>query len=311
MMVASSTRTALMVASMFLQQALAFAPTNNAIALARLNPGISMGPPEGWVEPPPPRDGDYIDIFCRTINGVMEKTVVGPIQVFTRVKNAEKQGDFWDTVKSAPQLPGLSRPVWLTIAASVPTGLGWYGWYKFSVEEELFYDELRREGRTSGCGGYGTLILFSWLVLLGGVGTVAGIDGADFLIELGAAWILLGQVNLYRRVNELLEEQEVGSAPVHAWWALLPPPLDVVVGLRQVHSLAKYWSDVRGDEWQQDKVAEELFPFISAPRFTLKEFFRTPSLWFWFTSSWDDFDWPLLAEEDSAAATSSTSSTRE
>lgn len=116
-----------------------------------------------------------------------------------------------------------------------PLRLGWYGWYKFSVEEELFYDELRREGRTSGCGGYGTLILFSWLVLLGGVGTVAGIDGADFLIELGAAWILLGQVNLYRRVNELLEEQEVGSAPVHAWWALLPPPLDVVVGLRQVH----------------------------------------------------------------------------
>ena len=24
--------------------------------------------------------------------------------------------------------------VWLTIAASVPTALGWYGWYNFSVE---------------------------------------------------------------------------------------------------------------------------------------------------------------------------------
>ena len=27
---------------------------------------------------------------------------------------------------------------------------GWYGYYKFSVEEELFQDELRREGRVSG-----------------------------------------------------------------------------------------------------------------------------------------------------------------
>ena len=26
---------------------------------------------------------------------------------------------------------------------------GWYGWYKFSVEEELFYDELQREGRAT------------------------------------------------------------------------------------------------------------------------------------------------------------------
>ena len=66
---------------------------------------------------------------------------------------------FWETVKSPPEMPGLSRPVWLTIAASVPTALGWYGYYKFSVEEELFYDELRREGRTSGFGGYVRLLL--------------------------------------------------------------------------------------------------------------------------------------------------------
>ena len=67
------------------------------------------------------------------------------------------------------------------------------------------------------------------------------------------AWILLGQVNLYKRVNELCIEtnQEMGISseassgaspepPLYAWWALLPPPLDVVVGLRQVHFLAKY-----------------------------------------------------------------------
>ena len=162
---------------------------------------------------------------------------------------------------------------------------------------------------------------------------------ADALIELGAAWILLGQVNLYKRVNELLAELPGGEPPVHAWWALLPPPLDVVVGLRQVpnpnpspspnlnqvpnpnpnpdpnlnprlnpnpnpdpnpnqvHFLAKYWAEVRGDEWQKDVVAEEYFPFISAPRFTLKTFARTPSMWFWFTKDWDDFDVDLLKEE--------------
>ena len=81
-----------------------------------------------------------------------------------------------------------------------------------------------------------------------------------------------------------------------AWWALLPPPLDVVVGLRQVHFLAKYWCEVRGDEWQGDQVAEEYFHFISAPRFTLKEFARTPSMWFWFTKDAPDFDFAFLAD---------------
>jgi len=232
----------------------------------------------------------------------MEQTVVGPVRAFTQVRDALPQspGDqdfFWRTVTSPPETPGLSRPVWLTIAASVPTALGWYGWYKFSVEEELFYDELRRDGRVSGAGGYGTLILFSWCIVLGGLLTLTGAPGGDKLIDAGALWILLTQVNLYRRVNELLEERG-SEPPLHAWWALLPPPLDVVVGLRQVHFLAKYWCDVRGEEWTGDQVAEEYFPFISSPRFTLKEFARTPSLWFWFTKDWAKLDIPWLAEQE-------------
>jgi hypothetical protein len=171
----------------------------------------------------------------------------------------------------------------------VPTALGWYGYYKFSVEEELFQDEIRRTGRASGCGGYGTLFPFIWCVLIGGVaGFVFEVEGADAIIQAGALWILLGQINLYRRVNELLVERGDGP-PLHAWWALLPPPLDVVVGLRQVHFLARYWTDVRGEEWEGDPVAEQYFPFISAPRFTLKEFVRDPSIWFWFTRDWAPF----------------------
>jgi len=268
---------------------------------------VNMGPPAGYPLPPSPKDGDYVDVFCRGLNRAMEETVIGPVRRVAQVRSAEPQESdfFWRTVKSPPELPGLSRPVWLTIAASVPTALGWYGWYKFSVEEELFYDELRREGRATGAGGYGTLLLFSWLVLLGGVGTIARVPHADVLIEAGAAWILLGQVNLYRRVNELLSELPGGEAPVYAWWALLPPPFDVIVGLRQVHFLARYWCEIRGDEWQGDQVAEHYFPFIAAPRFTLNTFARTPSMWFWFTSDWPDFDWlpdfdvpALLAKEE-------------
>lgn len=266
-------------------------------------PTCRMASPGGWI-PPPPKDGDFVDIFCRALNDAMEKTVVLPVRRNLQPRDATKQGDFWETVTSPPEYPGLSRPVWLTIAASVPTALGWYGYYKFCVEEELFYDELKRHGRTTGAGGYGTLILFSWCVLLGGLGTIAAVPHADLLIDAGAAWILFGQVNLYIRVNELFAEKGE-PPPVHAWWALLPPPLDVVVGLRQVHFLAKYWADVRGDEWKRDTVAEELFPFISSPRFTLREFASRPSLWFGFTKNWQDFDLkslPLLAEPETEGA---------
>lgn len=233
----------------------------------------------------------------------MEQTVLLPdVRKYSQVREATNQGEkkgqefFWMTIKSPPEVPGLSRPVWLTIAASVPTALGWYGWYKFSVEEELFYDELRREGRVTGPGGYGTLVLFSWCIVLGGLGGIIGLPGAENIIEAGAIWILLSQVNLYLRVNKLMSELPEGEPPLHAWWALLPPPLDLIVGLRQVHFLAKYWCSVRGDEWRGDQVAEEYFPFISAPRFTIKEFIRSPSMWFWFTKNWSDLDLPFLAE---------------
>ena len=136
----------------------------------------------------------------------------------------------------------------------------------------------------------------------------------DFILQAGALWILLGQVNLYRRVNELCWEErealEISEPPLYSWWALLPPPLDVVVGLRQVHFLSEFWRAKRGEEYQKDVLAEELFPFISSERFTLKEFFRTPSNWFWFTEEWDDFDFEILqdntqAPESAAAATRS------
>ena len=43
------------------------------------------------------------------------------------------------------------------VAFSVPTGLIWYGWYKFCVEEELqAYEESNAPGEGKGFGGYGS-----------------------------------------------------------------------------------------------------------------------------------------------------------
>jgi hypothetical protein len=196
---------------------------------------------------------------------------------------------FLATVTSSPSLPPLSRPTWLVIAASLPTALGFYGWYKFCTEEELYWEELRSHGRASGCGGYGTLLPFVYATLLGGGGTLAGVPHADALVEFGSAWILLSQINLYKRVNELCEEAG-DEAPLHAWWALLPPPVDLIVGLRQLHFLARRNAAARGEAWRGDAIAEDLFPFISAPRFTLKELAQRPSGWFWFTKGVPDLD---------------------
>ena len=106
------------------------------------------------------------------------------------------------------------------------------------------------------------------------------------------------------RVNELCTESEdmkaelgLTEGPLVEWWAVLPPPLDVVVGLRQVHFLSEYWRVKRGYEKQDDVIAETLFPFISLPeKFTLKQFFRRPKHWFWFTKEWKDFEFEFLKD---------------
>ena len=136
------------------------------------------------------------------------------------------------------------------------------------------------------------MLPFVFLFLIGG--TTSLLPGLDKIsapcIQAGGLWILLGQVNLYRRVNELYKEEfPEEQEPLHAWWALLPPPLDVVVGLRQVHFLSRYWAKRRGENYQHDVFADTLFPFISSDRFTLKEFINEPKRWFWFTKDWDDF----------------------
>ena len=265
---------------------------------------------------------DDISNFCKGTNAFWKGLVIEPVRNYVEIRPAgTTTGDIFSKLISPPEVPGIPRPVWFTILGSVPTGLGWYGYYKFSVEEELFQHELQtnKDGHVSGCGGYGTLFPFVYAIIIGFPLSLLHIPGGELILQSAGIWILAGQVNLYRRVNELCFEDESirneilggggGSLsgnkedddkdsnddqplqpPLHAWWALLPPPLDVVVGLRQVHFLSEYWRVVRGEPYDKDVIAEELFPFISSKRFTLKEFIRKPSNWFWFTKSWKDFD---------------------
>jgi hypothetical protein len=241
---------------------------------------------------------DAINDFCQGTNNFWKQLVIEPVRNYVQIQPAgTSKRDILSKLVAPPEVPGIPRPVWLTILGSVPTALGWYGYYKFSVEEELYQYELLNEKKVSGCGGYGTLFPFVYGVIIGFPMQLLHIPGGGTILNAAALWILLGQVNLYRRVNELCvcEEdvkKELGleEPPLYGWWALLPPPLDVVVGLRQVHFLSEFWRIKRGDPYEKDIVAETLFPFISSERFTLKEFVTQPSRWFWFTKDAKDLD---------------------
>ncbi|KAL3936325.1 MAG: hypothetical protein SGBAC_008340 [Bacillariaceae sp.] len=243
-------------------------------------------------------DTDFVNDFCQGTNEFWKQLVIQPVKDYVEIQPAGTSGrDPLSKLTAAPEVPGIPRPVWLTILGSVPTALGWYGYYKFSVEEELYQYELQEGGKVTGCGGYGTLFPFVFGVIFGLPLKLLDIEIGDTIVEAAAFWILLGQVNLYRRVNELCSAvEEIGEEPLYAWWALLPPPLDVVVGLRQVHFLSEYWRITRDEPAEKDVIAQELFPFISAPRFTLKKFCRTPSMWFWFTADVPDIELEFLQE---------------
>jgi len=258
----------------------------------------------------PSSDTDIIlSDFFKGTNEFWKTLVIQPVRQYVQIQPAEtvvtSTSDAITKLTAPPEIPGIPRPVWLTILGSVPTGLIYYGYYKFSVEEELYQYELQETGRVSGAGGYGTLFPFVYGILLGFPMTLLHIPGGELLLEAAGAWILLGQINLYKRVNELCTEDEKMMAelgltepPLYEWWAVLPPPLDVVVGLRQVHFLSEYWRVKRGYDKEKDIIAEELFPFISMKeRFTLKQFFRRPKYWFWFTTKWQDIEFlPFLKD---------------
>ena len=141
---------------------------------------------------------------------------------------------------STPPL-GQPRPLWRVVLLSGLTGLLYYGWYKWIIQEEL--------RAYKGEGWSGTLCLMPFVLgaalpqLLWRLDPdVPGWFGWFSL--LGVAWIYIVQFRLYRTVNQLYLEAGQQS-PLVCWWIIIPG-LNLVVGLRQIHYLSEYWAMKQG-----------------------------------------------------------------
>ena len=95
------------------------------------------------------------------INEFFKKPVPAPlrqsISIFYEKGDDLDPEDFITVMTAAPSSPGFPRPLWAVLMASIPTGLLWYAYYKFAVEEELLHTEIKQGKEPRGFGGYGTL----------------------------------------------------------------------------------------------------------------------------------------------------------
>ena len=73
---------------------------------------------------------DTVDSFCQFMNNFFRSLTIKPVRDYAEIAPSRSGLSFLEKISSPPQTPGLPRPVTLTIAASVPTALVWYGWYK-------------------------------------------------------------------------------------------------------------------------------------------------------------------------------------
>lgn len=152
---------------------------------------------------------------------------------------------------------GQPRPLWRVILLSGISGMVYYGWYKWIIQEEL--------RRYSGDGWSGTLCLAPFV--LGVVvpqllrifdPDVPGWFGWSSL--LGIVWIYIVQFRLYRTVNALYINAGL-KPPLVVWWLFIPG-LNLIVGLRQIHFLSEFWAQQQGAE-VRDPLAARI-PILSA-----------------------------------------------
>jgi len=209
--------------------------------------------------------------------------------------------DLVTTITSPPCLPGLPRPLWVVVLASIPTGLVWYGYYKFCIEEELYAMEMTSDNSVPrGFGGFGTLGPFTYGLLLGPIAELLHIPGGMNWSTIGIVFIYYTQFLLYDRVNELYkQEYPEKTPPLTVWWCWpIFFPLNLMVGLRQVHFLSNYYYRQRGfseDTLPKDPVVD-FFPFISVETLAWQELFTKPRLWCRLFDSIDDLEMDELPE---------------
>ncbi|MGK7907600.1 MAG: hypothetical protein AB4040_10280 [Synechococcus sp.] len=147
------------------------------------------------------------------------------------------------------------RPLWRVILLSLVSGLLYYGWYKWIIQEEL---------RSYNGGGWsGNLCLLPFVLGVTVPPLLAMFDPDvpqwfGYLSVLGVLWIYIVQFRLYRDVNALYREEGLPE-PLVVWWLVIPG-LNLVVGLRQIHFLSKFWERKTG-KLAADPVVKKI-PFV-------------------------------------------------
>lgn len=165
---------------------------------------------------------------------------------------------------AGPQTPPRPRPLFQVILFSSLTGLLWYGWYKFCIEQEL------RCTMNEGPGGYVALCPFA----LGVLSPLFLPNGgpAEMGVAFGILWIVAIQYWLYHRINAMCEERGLGKPLVPAWIGV--PGFNLIVGLRSVHFLSVCFGARAGT----DPVAKRL-PFLGVRTLGVWEMVTNPELW--------------------------------
>ncbi len=154
-------------------------------------------------------------------------------------------------------LLGKPRPLWKVILFSGLTGLLYYGYYKWIIQEEL--------RNYNGKGWSGTLCLLPFVVGVALPQALAVFDpdvpsSFRWFSLLGIVWIYIVQFRLYCDVNELYDRANL-KKPLIVWWMFVPG-LNLIVGLRQIHFLSQYWAQQQG-ETLKDPIADPI-PFLSS-----------------------------------------------
>ena len=69
---------------------------------------------------------DLVSDFCIATNEFFKGLVIQPVKDYVQIQPAgTSKSDILSKLTAPPEIPGIPRPVWLTILGSVPTALGW------------------------------------------------------------------------------------------------------------------------------------------------------------------------------------------
>ena len=240
------------------------------------------------------QSADATVCFPVQVNEFFKNPVPSPfkdaLSVYNEQGSIRTSNDIVTLLTAAPSSPGYPRQLWLVVLASLPTGLLWYGYYFFAIQEELLQIELNKGKEPRGFGGYGTLGPFSYAMLLGPVAVLFDIPGGINWILPGIIFIYYQQFLLLERINDLYKDEGLDE-PLQPWWSLpIFFPFNLIVGLRQIHFLAQYFYIKRDITNPPKDPIADFFPFVASERFTWQDFLLSPKLWCSRFSDVEDFD---------------------